>query len=219
MLTLSHIRAYRIWCENNYSSMEHIDVQWVVRYLIMLFVTGLSYGYMIVSDNPCRAFTQNLLLQFLFVYSVSEILFRKDPWEEMLAESQKAKDAPADAGEEAPDAGEEAAVSDESAVLRQWMEQEKPYLNPDFKLMDLRVVLPKNRTYLSQFVNDHYGCTFYQLVSRYRVEEAKRVMREHPEKKMAEVAVLSGFSSQAVLSHTFSRETGLTPREWCKNGM
>ena len=96
------------------------------------------------------------------------------------------------------------------------MEQEKPYLNPELKLIDLRVILPMNRTYLSQLINRAYGCNFYQFVTNYRIEEAKRLMREHPDMKVHEVAQLSGFASASVFSRTFTRETGLSPREWGK---
>ena len=97
------------------------------------------------------------------------------------------------------------------------METEKPYLDPNFKLIDLMRALPMNRTYLSEFINTTYGCTFYQFVTRYRIEEAKRIMRENSELKMADVAARSGFSSQSAFSRTFTRETGQTPREWYKN--
>jgi AraC-like DNA-binding protein len=215
-LVVTHIRAYRIWCENNYSSMEHIDVQWIVRYLIMLFVMGASFAYMMVSSNPCRAFTQNLLLQFMFIYSVEQILFRQNPWpdpqEQDNAESEPAEEPSDNAGEPAADP----AQAENIRILEAWMESEKPYQNPDFKLIDLRAVLPMNRTYLSELINSYYGYSFYHLVKRYRMEEAKRLMREHPEMKMNEIAYRTGFSSPNVFSKVFSDETGLTPREWSK---
>ena len=207
IMVLTHIRAYRLWCENNYSSMEHIDVQWIVRYLIMLAVLGVSYGYMMVSDNPCRAFTQNILIGFMFVYSIEQILFRRDPWDNLIGTEEVDKEQSDTTGEQ----------SEKARKLEQWMETEKPYLDPNFKLIDLMRALPMNRTYLSEFINTTYGCTFYQFVTRYRIEEAKRIMRENPELKMADVAVRSGFSSQSAFSRTFTRETGQTPREWHKN--
>lgn len=207
IMVLTHIRAYRIWCENNYSSMEHIDVQWIVRYLIMLAVLGASYGYMMVSDNPCRAFTQNILIGFMFVYSIEQILFRRDPWDNLIGTEEVDKEQSDTTGEQ----------SEKARKLEQWMETEKPYLDPNFKLIDLMRALPMNRTYLSEFINTTYGCTFYQFVTRYRIEEAKRIMRENSELKMADVAVRSGFSSQSAFSRTFTRETGQTPREWYKN--
>lgn len=207
IMVLTHIRAYRIWCENNYSSMEHIDVQWIVRYLIMLAVLGASYGYMMVSDNPCRAFTQNILIGFMFVYSIEQILFRRDPWDNLIGTEEVDKEQSDTTGEQ----------SEKARKLEQWMETEKPYLDPNFKLIDLMRALPMNRTYLSEFINTTYGCTFYQFVTRYRIEEAKRIMRENSELKMADVAARSGFSSQSAFSRTFTRETGQTPREWYKN--
>ena len=207
IMVLTHIRAYRLWCENNYSSMEHIDVQWIVRYLIMLAVLGASYGYMMVSDNPCRGFTQNILICFMFTYSIEQILFRRDPWDNLIGTEEVDKEQSDTTGEQ----------SEKARKLEQWMETEKPYLDPNFKLIDLMRALPMNRTYLSEFINTTYGCTFYQFVTRYRIEEAKRIMRENSELKMADVAVRSGFSSQSAFSRTFTRETGQTPREWYKN--
>ena len=221
IFVLTHIRAYRIWCENNYSTMDHIDAQWIVRYLNMLLVLAMSYVYMMVSDNPCRAFTQNLLLFFIFSYSIEQILFRRVPWDNLIGTEEP------DAVESRPETtvltDEPKGVTDGTCVqsekarkLEQWMETEKPYLNPNFKLIDLMQVLPMNRTYLSEFINTTYGCTFYQFVTRYRIEEAKRLMRECPELKMADVATRSGFSSQPAFSKIFTKETGQTPREWYK---
>ena len=207
IMVLTHIRAYRLWCENNYSSMEHIDVQWIVRYLIMLAVLGASYGYMMVSDNPCRAFTQNILIGFMFFYSIEQILFRRDPWDNLIGTDEVDKEQSDTTGEQ----------SENARKLEQWMETEKPYLDPNFKLIDLMRALPMNRTYLSKFINSTYNCTFYQFVTRYRIEEAKRLMRECPELKMAEIATLSGFSSPSVFTKSFTKETGYTPREWYKN--
>ena len=216
ILVLSHIRAYRIWCEENYSSMDHIDVQWIVRYLFMLLVIGGSYLYMNLTKNPVRAFTQQWLLFLLFGYSTEQILFRRNPWDNLTSNNQE--DNPDSAGNLTDNA--DMASSEMRALtskLEQWMESEKPYLNPDFRLMDLRSILPMNRTYLSQLIHNAYGCTFYQFINRYRIDYAKQLMRENPNMKIADIATQSGFSSQSIFSQIFSKETGMSPREWSKN--
>lgn len=206
-MLVSHIRAYRLWCENNYSTMDHIDVQWIVRYLAMVLVMGLSYMYILLSDNPGRVVTQNALLFFLYCYAIEQILFRKDPWTYLAANETNGREEEEDENKNQPDW---------AAQLEQWMTTKKPYLKSDFQLIDLRTVLPMNRTYLSQFINNTYGCSFYQFVNRYRVEEAKRLLRECPELKMADVASRSGFSSQSTFTKIFTKETGFTPRDWYK---
>ena len=215
ILTLSHIRAYRIWCENNYSSMEHIDVQWIIRYCIMLFIIGANYVYMCSGHGHTRGFTQQWFVIFMLAYSTEQILFRKDPWAGLTSEGVKEL---TNEGEGASVCQSEGGQPDNVRLLEQWMEQQKPYLNPEFKLMDLRAVLPMNRTYLSQFINDTYGCPFYQWVNGLRIEEAKRLMTEQPEMTIEEVSKQCGFSYRRNFSRTFVEITGMTPSEWRSRG-
>ena len=229
-----HIREYRLWCEENYSSMERIDVQWIVRYLIILALLGLSFYFICFWYVPNRMFTQQWLILLMFAYSTEQILFRRDPWEGIKVESGELRDERNNrsneceirsrlvesdsvcqaAGRSVSDNG--LSGSKRAGLLTRWMRETKPYLNPDFQLMDLRHVLPMNRTYLSRFIRDEFGCTFYQFVNKYRIEEAKRLMTEQPEMRLADVATRSGFSSREAFARTFTQVTGLSPREWEK---
>lgn len=203
-LLCRHIRMYRRWCEDNFSSMDNIDVQWIVRYLIMLALLGLSFYFIVFRYVPNRMFTQQWVFLLILGYSTEQILFRKDPWEELLKEDGKIDNT--SSSDEASPANRQ--------LFEQWMDEKKPYLNPDFQLNDLRAVLPMNRTYLSQFVNSEYGCSFYMLVNRYRIAEAMRLMTEQPDLKIQDIADRCGFSSRRVFSQIFTRETGTTPTEW-----
>lgn len=204
-LLFTHVRAYNTWCEENYSNLDDIDVLWIMRFMVMGVLVGLVYMYMCLSHFPTRGFTQLWLTIFMFVYSTEQILFRKDPWT-MLRHTEAEK----------PQEHSDEPNQELRKKLEQWMEQKKPYANPDFQLSDLGQVLHMNRTYLSQFINAEYGCTFYQFVNRYRIEEAKRLKLEHPELKVQEVSTRCGFSSPAVFSCVFASITGMTPREWAQ---
>ena len=205
---ISHVRAYRTWCEENFSTLDDIDVQWLVRYLWMVVMVGGLYLYICLAHHPSRGFTQLWFTIFMFAYSTEQILYRKDPWA-MVRRQEKSQEA-------APEAGSSPEHSELRQKLDRWMEQEKPYANPAFQLADLRAVLPLNRTYLSQFVKAEYGCSFYQWVNQYRIAEAKRLKLAHPELKTDEIAARCGFSSRTVFSNVFTREEGLSPREWFK---
>lgn len=203
---ISHVKAYKAWCEENYSTLEDIDVRWLVHYLWMVVLVGAIYIYICVTHHPSRGFTQLWFTIAMFAYSTEQILYRKDPWE-MVRGREKAEEP------------EPEAVSSQDALRQKldlWMEQERPYVNPAFQLSDLGAVLPMNRTYLSQFIKAEYGCTFYQFVSRYRVAEAKRLKLEQPNLKMEEIAARCGFSSRNVFSNVFTRETGMSLRDWYK---
>ena len=200
---VGHVRAYREWCEENFSSLEDIDVQWIMRYLLMMILVGVVYMFICLSHVHARGFTQQWLVVFMFIYATEEILFRKDPWE-LIRKAEKAAEKET---EEQPDAAHRQA-------LEAWMEKEKPYCNPEFRLIDLGRVLPMNRTYLSQFIRNEYGCNFYQFVNRYRIEEAKRLKLEHPELKVQDVSARCGFSSPTVFARTCAAIEDMTPREW-----
>ena len=210
-----HIRAYRIWCEENYSSMDDIDVQWFWKYIIMFLINGACYIGLSFNYDAPHAFTQQCLLLFMLMYSTDQIMFRPDPYE-LVRRANPNHPAPQEEEEEEEEEAQAPDLSNEAyrELLEGWMNGEKPYISPDFRLMDLRTVLPMNRTYLSQFINQEYGCSFYQYVMNYRIEEAKRLMQEHPFMKLQDVAEQSGFSSPAVFSRIFNRETGMTPTEW-----
>ena len=205
-LLLTHIRVYKNWCEENFSTLDAFDVQWIIRYMWMVVLVGVNYIFICVTQAPARGFTQLWFTIFMFAYSTEQILCRKDPWE-MVRGREKAEEP------------EPEAVSSQDALRQKldlWMEQEKPYVNPAFQLSDLGAVLPMNRTYLSMFIKAEYGCTFYQFVSRYRLAEAKRLKLEQPNLKMDEIAARCGFSSRTVFSNVFTREEGVSPREWFK---
>ena len=203
-LLFRHLHYYRRNAEENYGSVEQTDEKWVIRYLQMTLVLGISYTYLCFSDEPTRLFTQQWLMFFVIIYTNDRIIFHAKPWIE-------------NAEEEEEEVTEIEPNSEYREKLEQWMKTEKPYLNPEFRLNDLRQILPLNRTYLSQLIHAEYDCSFYQYVTNYRIEEAKRLMKEKPDLKMQDIAEQCGFSSPVVFSRIFARETGETPSEWSAN--
>ena len=207
LLLFTHVREYRLWCEDNFSSLEDIDERRIIRYIFVGLLIVAVYTYMCISHEHARGFTQQWLVIFTLVYGTDLILFRRDPWEQ-VRESMKNNSSKEDIQQQPNEIYRQA--------LEEWMEKERPYRNPDFKLVDLQAVLPMNRTYLSQFIHSEFGCSFYLFVNRYRIEEAKRLMADNPDMKMAEISASCGFSSPSVFSRTFTSIAGQSPSEWGK---
>ncbi len=234
LVILRHLQAYRKWCEENFSSLEDTDVQWIWKYLMMLLIVGLSYYYICYTHFPTRMFTQMWLILYLIMHTTDHILFHQDSWqavrkqEQMASIHNQAINPNTEAEIEtllAENNADEPLEPDEiqmeefaryKTVLENWMQTEKPYLDSNLRRSDLMRVVPINRTYFSQFMNVEFGCNFYQYVTSYRIAEAKRLMTEHPGMKLQEVAERSGFSSPTVFSRTFLRAEGVTPTDWGK---
>ena len=84
-------------------------------------------------------------------------------------------------------------IPEYALVIREWFENEKPYLSHNFKLTDVAAVVPLNRTYLSRVFNEGLGCSFGDMVREHRIEEACRLLVEKPAMSIADIAVAMRF--------------------------
>ena len=193
IVTASHMHPYKLWCEDNFSTMDDIDVRWLIRYVSVLFLLDASYVYICLSDNPMRSFTQQWMVFFLLMYTTAHILRRRDPWNVLSDEEVDRLDEPRFAKDNA-NADTAAVKKDCREKLEHWMETEKPYTNPDFCLTDLQAVLPLGRTFLTGFIHSEYGCSFYRFANDYRLREARRLLSKHPDLPEADVARCAGFT-------------------------
>jgi AraC-like DNA-binding protein len=100
------------------------------------------------------------------------------------------------------------------ARLKTLMTFEKPFLNPDFCLPDLADQLKTTVHMLSQAINDGLKKSFFELTAEYRIEEAKRLLKEKPNFKVEEIAESVGYNSKSSFNTAFKKITGQTPSEW-----
>lgn len=100
------------------------------------------------------------------------------------------------------------------AKIEAWMEETKPYLRKDFKLMDVAAVLPLNRTYLSQIFNEGWGASFSCVVRDYRIRDAEKLLLAHPDFTVNQIASLCGFTSASVLHRAFVQCHDMTPKQY-----
>lgn len=117
----------------------------------------------------------------------------------------------------------EAAVAPESEEqLRQnlmdqistLIEEKELYRRKDIRITDLATELATNKTYVSLLLNNMSGESFTSMITRYRVRYAQRLMKEHPDMLLEDVASESGFSSYITFYRNFKTVTGKTPQEW-----
>lgn len=98
--------------------------------------------------------------------------------------------------------------------IRQLMEEKKPYLNSELKVADIADALHVRRSLVSDCVSSQEDCTFSTFINRYRVDYAKQLLRQHPDKKINTIGQESGFANETSFFRTFKAITGMTPNEW-----
>lgn len=96
------------------------------------------------------------------------------------------------------------------------MERERLYLNPNIRVSDVAERLYTNKSYLSQAIRTKLNKNFCQLVHSYRVKEAMRLYSQNQEMSIVDLCKKVGFNSMATFTSAFSRNTGCTPADWCR---
>jgi len=94
------------------------------------------------------------------------------------------------------------------------MEEQRLYLSSDLKMGNVASQLGVHQNEVSACINSCKGYSFSQFINGYRVTYAQQLLRDHPEKKMAQVGLESGFANDTTFYRVFKAITGLTPSEW-----
>lgn len=97
--------------------------------------------------------------------------------------------------------------------LLQWMEQQKPYLEPALTIDDLSAQLNVKRHHLSQVINQEFSRNFFEFINGYRIAAFKE-MSVKPENQHMSIMGLAydcGFNSKATFNQVFKKQEGITP--------
>src|SRR5690554_7464975 len=79
---LRYRKGYVEWCENNFASMENIDIKWLSDYIYANLVFTLSSMVVVFSNNVKSALMHNIIFLVFFMYGFYRVLFRKSPYPE-----------------------------------------------------------------------------------------------------------------------------------------
>ena len=91
------------------------------------------------------------------------------------------------------------------------MEEKRPYLDSEFSMNDLSLTVFCNRTYLSKTINILSGRNFSQFVNYYRVQYCVELIRQNPNMRIFDLAMMSGFHSTVSFNMAFKLNMGETP--------
>ena len=103
--------------------------------------------------------------------------------------------------------------------LKEWMESQKPYLDPGLSILEASQQLSSNRTYLSRAINCQLKTSFPSFVNEYRIKESIRLIlsgfaQSHTQEALA---IESGFASRNVFTNSFKKYTGVVPSFFIAN--
>lgn len=99
-----------------------------------------------------------------------------------------------------------------------FMDEEKPYSNPELKIADLANGIGASSHSLSYLFNQHLNQSYYDFINEYRIAEFKKLVNstEYAKYTLSALAELCGFSSRASFFRSFKKITGITPNEYIR---
>ena len=81
--------------------------------------------------------------------------------------------------------------------FEKYLNEHRPYLNPELQISDLALAFGTNRTYLSRFINREYGMNFSRYINLLRFQEMERLRNDLTCAHLAEEerACMAGFGN------------------------
>ncbi|MDV6237865.1 helix-turn-helix domain-containing protein, partial [Leptospira ellisii] len=102
-------------------------------------------------------------------------------------------------------------VSEIVQNIKNLLEKKKVYLQKSLKEENVAKELGLSLHQLSEIINVEFGNNFPSLINQYRIEEAKKLLLDHPEETTAEIGGKAGFSSKSSFYMEFKKITGTNP--------
>lgn len=100
--------------------------------------------------------------------------------------------------------------------LDAYMQQHKPYTNPNLTIHELAIGLKIPPHVLSRVINDGFGKNFFDFINQYRIEAFKQRMEDSRSRQytLLSLAFEVGFNSKTAFNRAFKKRTNQTPKEY-----
>jgi AraC-like DNA-binding protein len=241
-VTLLFLRRHRARIRESYSSLEHVDLKWLVRLAV---AAAAIWGLAVVTEFLPTTMLQRgddliSLAVALMVYGIGYMalrqpeIFRFDTADYPVVTG--APSPPPGVGTPAPMPAEPVAQGDpgggpsryERSGLSEWeaaalksalvktMDQDRPWQRSDLTLADLAQRLSTTPHKLSEVLNSELEQSFYDFVNGYRVRYVQhRIAGEDARNlKLLSLALDAGFASKSTFNDVFKKHTGKTPSDY-----
>jgi AraC-like DNA-binding protein len=102
------------------------------------------------------------------------------------------------------------------ADLKRLMHEDRIYENEDLSLTMLADAIGLSPHQLSELINSHFGYGFSRYIREFRVDAARKLLREDRSASVLSISLATGFRSQSNFYSAFREITGMSPGAWRK---
>ena len=221
------IRKYNRMLLDNVGDIEHLNLNWAVVLIVLMYVVQLLWAVESLSNQSwftVPTADSNLLFDTLWCFiTIAYVLFilRKiikqqvftvEPATDNTIRNQETRTT---IDEQAEDYYKILNNIDIESFIR----ENKYHLDTSLTLQKLATHLGTNRQYLSNYINRVKQKTFYEYINEFRLEDAKRLLdswNNEQGRSMEDIATMSGFNSYATFLRQFVKKYGESPSQYLK---
>lgn len=216
------INQYKKIASNKFSDQQRNNISWLsstILFFTLCMILATLNGFTGLTPlSKYYYFILTILVSLIFVF-INRVLFKALKTPEIFSVMEEKESASISAAPKYTGSGLN--EEDKKRILEQlkkYMDDKKPYLEPELTLEQLASQLSLRPKILSQVINESLQQNFFDFINRYRIEAAKKMLTNPDDQKITVLEVLYevGFNSKSSFNTLFKKHTGLTPSEFKK---
>jgi len=224
-----------------FSNLEKVKLDWLRNLLLafgVIWVTALlrfltAYGKVGYENKFLVPILLCLTIFLIGWYALRQPEIFSDRWDKLIRENDRKSETAVSMGKnrqeeparsKQPPKYEYSSLSERDIArhkdnLINYLEQEKPYTDPDLKLQNLADHLGIPSYQLSQIINTELQQNFYDLINSLRIAEAKHRLIDPAKQHITIIAIAYdvGFNSKSTFNAAFKKHTKMTPSQFKKS--
>jgi AraC-like DNA-binding protein len=215
---------YQAWSANYYSNLPPLSISWIRNFLIAYFVfilvdSSLTIMELLIGaqyDKMWWAYLANfILVYYVSIYGLSN---RPDKTLEFTVTDVSQSDKSIDEAKKPPTFTEDE-IKQWQEQIQDYIEANKPYLNPAFRISEIAQHFSMNVSQLSTLINLCFNQNFNDLINSYRIKAFMQRIKEGQLESytLMSLAYDSGFNSKTTFNRAFKKYAGISPSEYLKN--
>lgn len=202
-----------------YSDQRKEQIQWINNLFYAVIMIG-TLSVIVPLTNYTVLFFYNLFLFFAYFYVFIEVVRHEFVWpatgREEPADEPAADEPGRPAGATPADVPPTGFLTNREDLLEQWLAS-RAYTRPRITVDDVARELRSSRAKLSGYLNSELHLNFYEWISRLRMEEAKRLLRENPVSPILDIATQVGIDDRSNFDRNFKRIVGMSAAAYRKS--
>ncbi len=226
-LIIRSLRAYREKVFRNFSTLHNLGLKWVYQIyygflglIVIDVLVGLFSFNFPNSYSPYHGLV-NTITYTIFMYFVT-IRGKLNP---QIYQLRILESSPLPVSEKEIKYSNKNILEENkeltllSLQVQKIIKEEKLYKEMGLSVNELADKIGSQTYLVSQAINSCLGKNFYELINRYRVEEAKSLLKDETMNYLSIVGIgfEAGFNSKTAFNTSFKKYTGVTPSEFKKN--